>query len=159
VQDISNRLHNNLVIKASYKKVLSTATLTQSNKKVHPARDAHIFNILQSKSDLLHSRPQQTSDLPILLAENNTLDEATYVKGTKEKKRILDAYKEHFGQDFNHSIVSKTKGKIKLDPNLDLPHMKQALDKWYRVSELSILNVIMMVVKEHHLSAHDLKNL
>jgi hypothetical protein len=32
------------------------------------------------------------------LAETNTLDDAIIVKGTKEKKRILDAYKEHFGQ-------------------------------------------------------------
>jgi hypothetical protein len=37
--------------------------------------------------------------------------------------------------------------------------MKPALDKWYRVSELLILNVIMMVIKGHHLSSHDLKNL
>ncbi len=37
--------------------------------------------------------------------------------------------------------------------------MKPALDKWYRVSELLILNVIMAVVKEHHLSSYDLKNL
>jgi hypothetical protein len=159
VQDISNRLHNNLVIKASHKKVLSTATSTQSNRKIHPAHDADIFNALQSKSNSLHSRPQQKSDLPIVSAETNTLDEAIIVKGTKETKRILDAYKEHFGQDCDHSIVSKKKGKIKLDPNLDFPCVKPALDKWYRVLELFILNVIMTVVKEHHLSSHDLKNL
>jgi hypothetical protein len=86
------------------------------------------FNALQSKSDLLHSRPQQTSAQPIVFAETSTLDEAIIVKGTKEKKRILDAKKEHFGQDFNHSIVSKKKGKIKLDPNLDFPCVKPALD-------------------------------
>ncbi len=84
---------------------------------------------------------------------------AIIVKGIKEKKRILYAYEEHFGQDFNHSIVSKKKRKIKLDPTLDYPCMKPALDKWYHVSELSILNVITMVIKEHHLCSHDLKNL
>jgi hypothetical protein len=37
--------------------------------------------------------------------------------------------------------------------------MKPAFDKWYHVSELSILNVITTVIKEHHLSSHDLTNL
>jgi hypothetical protein len=37
--------------------------------------------------------------------------------------------------------------------------MKPALDKWYWVSELSKLNVITMVVKEHHISSYDLRNL
>jgi hypothetical protein len=82
------------------------------------------------------------SDLPIVSAETNTLDDAIIVKETKEKIRILDAYKERFGQDFDNSIVSKKKGKIKLDPTLDYPCMKPALDKWYHVSELSIMNVI-----------------
>ncbi len=51
-------------------------------------------------------------------------------------KCILDAYEECFGQDFDHSIVSKKKCKIELDPNLGFPGMKQALDKWYRVADL-----------------------
>jgi hypothetical protein len=159
VQDISNRLHNNLVIKASNKKVLSAATPNQSNRKVHPARDVDTFNALQSKRDMLHLRPQQISDQPMVSAETSTMDDTIIVRGTKEKKHILDAYKERFGQDFDHSIVSKKKGKIELDPNLNFPRMKPALDKWYRVSELLILNVITTVVKKHHLSSYSLKNL
>jgi hypothetical protein len=49
-----------------------------------------IFNALQSKSNLLHLRPQQTSDLLTVSAETNTLDDAVIVKGTKEKKHILE---------------------------------------------------------------------
>ena len=75
------------------------------------------FNALQSKSDLLHSRPQQTSAQPIVFAETSTLDEAIIVRRTKEKKHILDAYEERIDKDFDHSIVSKKKGKIKQDPN------------------------------------------
>ncbi len=100
MQDISNRLHNNLVIKASHKKVLSTATSTQYNKKVHPARDVDIFNSLQLKRDFLHLRPQRTSDLLTVSAETNTLDDAIIIKETKEKKHILDAYKEPFWSRF-----------------------------------------------------------
>jgi hypothetical protein len=63
------------------------------------------------------------------LAETNTLDEALIVKGTKQKKRTLDAYEECFGQDFNHSIVCKKIGKIVLDPNVDFLCMKPVLNK------------------------------
>jgi hypothetical protein len=122
-------------------------------------RDANIFNALQSKSGSVHLRSQQTSDLPTVLAKTNSLDDAIIVKGTKEKKCTLDAYEECFGQNFDNSIVSKKKGFIRLDPNLEFPRMKPALDKWYQVSELSILNVITTVVKEHHLSFQDLQNL
>jgi hypothetical protein len=80
-------------MKASHKKVLSTAASTKSNRNVHPVRDAGIFNTLQLKSKLLHSRPQQTSDFPTVSAETNTLDDAIIVKGTKDKKCILGAYK------------------------------------------------------------------
>ncbi len=112
MQDISNRLHNNLVIKATHKKVLSAATSNHSNRKVHPTCNVETFNALQSKSDLLHTSPEQTNDQSIESTETRTLDEAIIVRGTKEKKGILDAYEEHFGRDFNHSIVSTKKGKI-----------------------------------------------
>jgi hypothetical protein len=45
--------------------------------------------------------------------EPNTMDKAIIVRGNKEKKSILDIHEEHFGSEFNHSIVSKKKGKIK----------------------------------------------
>jgi hypothetical protein len=75
-------------------KVLSATTSNQSNRKVHSVRDAETFNALQSKSGSLHSSPQQTNDQPIVSAETSTLDEAIIVRGTKEKKQILDIYKE-----------------------------------------------------------------
>jgi hypothetical protein len=52
------------------------------------------------------------NDQPIVSAETSTLDEAIIVRGTKEKKCILDSYEDHFGQDFDHSIAFKKKGKI-----------------------------------------------
>jgi hypothetical protein len=70
------------------------------------------------------------------------LDKAIIVRGTKEKKRIVDAYEECFGSEFDHTIVSKNKIKIEQDPDFDHSCMKPALSKWYWVSELLILNVI-----------------
>jgi hypothetical protein len=90
------------------------------------------------------------------LAETNTLDDEIIVIGTKETKHILDAYEECFGQEFDHSIVSKKKGKIELDPNLDFPCMKPVLDKCIRAIDTECHH---NGVKEHHLSSHNLKNL
>jgi hypothetical protein len=64
--------------------------------------------------------------LPTVSAETNTLDDAIIVKGTKEKKRILDAYKECFGQDFDHSIVSKKNDIPGADSLLFLPDSARA---------------------------------
>jgi hypothetical protein len=53
------------------------------------------------------------SDLPIVSAETNTLNEAIIVRGTtKEKKCILDAHEEHFGQDFDYSMFPKRKVRL-----------------------------------------------
>jgi hypothetical protein len=43
---------------------------------------------------------QQTSDLPIVLAETNTLDKTIIVEGAKEKKHILDTHEECFWSRF-----------------------------------------------------------
>ncbi len=64
--------------------------------------------------------------MPTVLAETNTLDDAIIVKGTKEKKRILDAHEEHFGQDFDHSIVFKKKDISRADSLLFLPDSARA---------------------------------
>jgi hypothetical protein len=62
---------------------------TQSKRKVNQVCDVDIFKSLQSKSDLLHLRPQQTSDLPIVLAETNTLDDAIIVKRRNVFLRLM----------------------------------------------------------------------
>jgi hypothetical protein len=96
-----------------------------------------ILNALQSKSESLYSRPQQTSDLPTVSAETNTLDDAIIVKGTTEKKCILDAYEERFGQHFIHSIVSKKKDVPEADSLLFLPDSERVnlADMRHRVDQ------------------------
>jgi hypothetical protein len=108
-----------------------------------------------------HQHPllQPTNDQIIFPTEPNALDKAIIVRGTTEKKPILDAFEEHFGSDFVHSIVSKKKGKIEQDPEYNCSRMKPSLSKWYRVSNLSKLNVITTVIKEHHLLPCNLKTI
>jgi hypothetical protein len=157
--DISNRLHNNLVIKPIHKKILPTAGTKLSNRKAPPAPTAANINALQAKSILAPTCVPTTNDQILSPSEPNALDEAIIIKGTKKKKHILNAYEEHFGSEFDHWIVSKKKGNIKQDPDFICSFMKPSLSKWYQVSKVLILNVIMTVIKEHLLLPSILKKL
>jgi hypothetical protein len=157
--DISNRSHNNIVIKPIHKKVPPAAATKLSNRKAPPAPTAVNINALQGKSILGPTCVPPTNDQIKSPIEPDTTNKAIIVRGTKEKKCILDTYEERFGSEFDQSTFSKKKGKIKQDPDFNHSCMKPSLEKWYRVSELSILYVIMMVIKEHHLLTCDLKKL
>jgi hypothetical protein len=89
------------------------------------------------------------------------LGDAVIVKGMNEKRRILDEYEQKYRKNYNNLIISKKKGKITEDPPT-LTHttrMRSSLDKLYWVSELTILNVIMTVIKEHCLTSTKLKTI
>jgi hypothetical protein len=106
-------LHNNLVRKPIHKKVLPAARTKPSNRKAPPAPTAANINALQGKSISVPTSIPSMNDQIVSPTEPNTIDKAIIVRGTKEKNRILDAYEKGFGSEFNHSIVSKKKGKIK----------------------------------------------
>ena len=70
---------------------------------------------------------------------------------SKEKKRILDQYQNTYGADYSSSIVTSKKGKQTHDINNchnRRSRMKPSLDKWYRVEDLHLYNVITTVIKE-----------
>ncbi len=64
------------------------------------------------------------------------------------KKCILDDYQKKFGKDSNDSIVARKKGKISDNTSLDCSQMRPSLDKWYRVGDLHLYNVITTIIKE-----------
>jgi hypothetical protein len=73
---------------------------------------------------------------------------------SKEKKRILKEYVSKFGSGYQESIITKKKGK--LNPNKPLHFvtsswkgMKPSTDKYYRVKDLRICNVITIVIQEY----------
>jgi hypothetical protein len=79
---------------------------------------------------------------------------STVVSGSKEKKCILDKYISKFGSGYQESIITKKKGK--LDLNEPLPSfassrqcMKPSTNKYYQVKELTIYNVITIVIREY----------
>ncbi len=78
---------------------------------------------------------------------------STVVSGSKKKKRILDKYISKFGSGYQESIITKKKGKHdhkELFPSSPSSWqcMKPSTDKYYQVKELTMYNVITIVIRE-----------
>jgi hypothetical protein len=79
---------------------------------------------------------------------------STIFCGSKEKRLILEEYISKFGSGYRESIITKKKGK--LDHNEPLQSlasspqcMKPSTNKYYQVKELTIYNVITIVIREY----------
>ncbi len=83
------------------------------------------------------------------------------VKGTCEQKCILTAYQEKFGSEYPELMVTRKKGKISDNTSLHRAHMRPSLNKWYRVGDLCLYNVITTIIKECRVSfsKEDISNL
>ena len=97
-----------------------------------------IVSAINAKID---SFPKVTT-IPAIPREAN--DDATIVSGTREKRRILEAYETKFGTGCPDSIIMRKKGKL-IDSTL-LSHltrcMRPSKDKFYRVDILELHSVI-----------------
>ena len=153
-------MHNDLVIKIP-KKIHTSATSKSALPKYQPKNKPGdvIFPRLNSIPAPATSVPPVQLD-PVR-TEPEPLDDAVIVRGMNEKRRILDEYEQKFRKNYDDLIVSKKKGKITDDPPMltGTTRMRPSLDKWYWVSELTILNVITTVIKEHCLTPTELKTI
>ena len=117
------------------KKLLPTAPVRPAFSKKQSASNTSDINVLQANTMSVPNcflPPVSQGSSP---QEPDVLREAVIVKGTKEKRCILDTYEKHFGLNYDDSTVSKKKGKITKDPTIICTRMKPFLDKWYRVSQ------------------------
>ena len=160
VQVISRRLHNDLVIKIP--KEIQTSAPSKSalpgyQPKTKPG-DVIFPQLNNIPAPVTLVLPAQPNPVRI---ELDLLGNAVIIRGTNEKRRILDEYEQKFQKNYDASIVSKKKGKITDDPPMlaRTTCMRPSLDKWYRVLELTILNVIMTVIKEQCLTPSELKTI
>jgi hypothetical protein len=74
---------------------------------------------------------------PTIPKETN--DNLTIIAGTREKRRILNAYKKHFGLGYPDSIVTARKGKqVSTASDLQLlnKRMRPSKGKYYRVETI-----------------------
>jgi hypothetical protein len=102
------------------------------------------------KAALLPAPPQSCMpSLPMPISGLSTSN-----SGSKEKKRILEEYMSKFGSSHQEPIITKKKGK--LDHNEPLQFvasswqgMKPSTDKYYQVKELTIYNIVTIVIQEY----------
>ena len=101
------------------------------------------------------------TDLDIYIP-SELVDDDVIVTGTKHKMLILREYEEEFGGDTQKSIITRKKGKHCHKKNTLTPtRMSPSIRKYYRVKELTLYNVITLVIKEHlsSFTSTDLSNL
>ena len=116
-----------------------------------------IVTAMNAKTD---SFPKVTT-IPAIPREAN--DDATIVSGTREKRRILEAYETKFGTGYPDSIIMRKKGKL-VDSTL-LSHstrcMRPSKDMFYRVDIMELHSVIATIIKEFRVkfTAQDIHNL
>jgi len=160
-QVLSDKLHSTLVIRpaASKKIIVELLICKDSSSALPPSTSADRSSLIRPvvKKIQRDSIPPGTTTNP----ENvNTVaippQDPIIIRGTKEKKRILSDYQDKFGSNYPDSIITRKKGKPSCDGNLSencaRRRMRPSLDKWYRVSDLYLYNVITTVLKEQRLT-------
>ncbi len=89
-------------------------------------------------------------------------DDLIIVAGTREKRRILNAYEEKFGSGYTDSIVTTKKGKHANTTSV-LPNicMRPSKDKYYQVDTLELHCIIATLLKQfqQEFTMRDLHNL
>jgi hypothetical protein len=145
-QGLSNKLRNFLVIKNKSNK--------QSIKQPTSAIPPTTSTALEAPSNKKATLPpaQHQSCAPFLPMPISGISSS--VSGTKEKKCILEEYVSKFGSGHPESIITKKKGKLNLNEPLHFvtsswKGMKPSTDKYYRVKDLTIYNVITIVIQEY----------
>ena len=153
-------MHNDLVIKIP-KKIQTSAPSKSALPEHQPKTKPGDVIFPRSKNIPAPATLVPPTQPNPVRTELVLLGNAVVVRGTNEKRPILDEYKQKFGKSYDNSIVSKKKGKITDDPPMltRTTCMRPSLDKWYRVSDLTILNVIRTVINEHCLTSSQLKTI
>ncbi len=142
----SNKLHSTLVIQPTASKKISTAllssTLAKLTEPLHQLSPTDTSGVKSKIVTLLHTSNSVTASHD--MSSNNSI----IVKGTREKKCILMAYQGKFGLVYPELIVTRKKGKISDDTSLHHARMRPSLNKWYKVGDLHLYNVITTIIKE-----------
>jgi hypothetical protein len=158
-QALSNKLHSSLVLRPF-----------ASQKIPNPSARSKLHVIANSNEPIPTATPSGiksqiarllTNKDPESVNQATPINDHIIVQGMRNKKRILEDYQKKFGKDSNDSVVARKKGKISNDISLDRSQMRPSLDKWYRVGDLHLYNVITTIIKECRVTffKEDLSNL
>jgi hypothetical protein len=146
-QGLSNKLHKSSVIK---NKSEPKQSIKQPTSAIPPTTSAALVAPSNEKATLPPAQHQSCA--PFLPTPISGVSSS--VSSTKEKKCILEEYVSKFGSGHQESIINKKKGKLDLNEPLHFvtsswKGMKPSTDKYYRVKDLTIHNVITIVIREY----------
>ena len=135
--------------------------MSESTKLIRPLPTNDIIvAAMNAKTDSSSS----IATIPVFPLE--VRDDVAIVSGTREKRRILEAYEGKFGTGYPDSIITRKKGKLIDTALLSPPHsrarrMRPSTDKFYRVDILELHSVITTIIKEFRVefTAQDIRNL
>jgi hypothetical protein len=133
--------------------------MSNSTKLIHPPlpKNDIIVAAMNAKTD----SSSRVTTIPAIPQEAH--DNVTIVSGTREKRRILEAYETKFGTGYPDSIVTRKKGKLvdTLSPPSRTRRMRPSKDKFYRVDILELHSVIATIIKEFRVefTVQDIRNL
>jgi hypothetical protein len=142
----SNKIHKNLETKlhSSKDKSLVPSRLTSDSKKpICPLlTNDVILAAMNAKTDTL-------SEIATPVIPWKANDNLTIVSGTREKRRILEVYKEKFGLGYPNSIVMSKKGKlVSTTLVLQSTRMRPSKGEFYQVDVLELHSLIATILKE-----------
>jgi hypothetical protein len=145
-QGLSDKLHNSLVINNKSQ----TKQCIKQTRDTLPSSSPATLVAERNKKAVQPLAPSH-SCMPSLPMPNS--GPSTVVSGSKEKKCILDKYVSKFGSGYQELIVIKKKGKLHHNELLlslasSWQFMKPSTNKYYQVKELTIYNVITIVIRE-----------
>jgi hypothetical protein len=124
--NVSNKIHKNLVTRlhSSKDKSLVLACLTSESKK--PICPLLTNNVILT---VMNAKTETLSNVATPAIPRETNDDLTIVSGTREKRRILEAYESKLGSGYPNSIVMSIKGKL-VSTTL-VSHSRPSKDKFY----------------------------
>ena len=151
-EQIAKRVHNNLVLTKQ-----PPAPNTAACPSAERSTCTTLATLLRVKVASALAKMDLDLSLPSELVHNNVI-----VKGKGHKMQILQEYEAEFGANYPKSIITRRKGTHSMVPDIVHPTcMSPSIQKYYRVKELTLYNVITTVIKDYRASftSKDLQNL
>ena len=117
-----------------------TKSISSKDKPLIPACPTSVSKQLTNRSLLvndivvstMNAKADTVSTVNTVAISQDANDDSIIVTGTREKQRILEAYKEMFGSGYPNSIVTRKKSKLEnVMSDLHSKHMRPCKDKYY----------------------------
>ncbi len=141
-----DNLHNKLLLRNKSSTIKSSET---EARRVRQASPAQLRSMVDEARVAIEDRELKVKAPASGLTAALQNDDEIIIQGTRQKRWILQEYKDTFGTNYPDSITTKKKGKHShIDPLQKIVCMKPSKKKYYRVEELTIYNVITRVIKE-----------